>query len=186
MSDDQPPLPGSEPPRRPAKRPRGGGSDANSRLTQALLRLDELETRTRQLADENARLRTDVDRMRGLYDHAPPPFHWDDLEPDERERLEGQLHTWVTDVLRLYCPDTAQLLKPCWWQHLPVRRRVTAVWLAWLGGYRHAKRKHADPEFWDRVVLPALDKFLPEHLGNPRDPCEVHNRRTQQAGADRA
>jgi hypothetical protein len=178
VTDDQPPIPGApEPPRRPPKRPRGG--DAGARLTQALLRIDALETRSRELQDESTKLRSTVDWMRGLYDKAPPPFHWPDLKPEELALRWPQFIRWVDEVLLARRPDVKALLKPCWYEHVDCLDHVTALWLAWLGAYRHPKRKHTDPADWTEKHLPALRDVLKDYLGAPRDDvCKLgHDRR---------
>lgn len=115
-----------------------------------------------------------LERLLAAHDNAPPPFHWDDLDDDERGQREDDLRAWVRDVLAVWHPVQYALLdaKPCWWDHLDVRQHVTAAWLAWLGAYRAAGRKRGDPATWLRVELPYLETALQRLLGPVRDRCE--------------
>lgn len=180
MSDDQPPLPGTGPPRRPPKAPRGSSGDASSRLTQALLRIGELETNLRQLQDEVTRAVTLAEEVKGVHDQAPPPYYCPQLGEPQQAEFERAVRIWVYDVLRHDWRAVRMVLKPCWWEHPDAREHVCAVWFAWLGAYRAPRRSLQGPDTWVRQSIPALRDALPGYLGAGRDECDIHRGWTWQ------
>lgn len=139
-------------------------------LTQEVAALRQLLHETRAaLAAQGEQL----DELTEANRRTPPPFSWDDLSPEDRERRETALRAWVDDVLSVWHPHVGAALRPCWWDHLHVRAHVTASWLAWEGAYRARGRKPTDPDDWVTRRLPALLVTL-TNTWAARHPCDTH------------
>lgn len=104
----------------------------------------------------------------------PMPFSWGDLRPADHANRRGDINRWITETFHDETPDTAKLVKPCWWEHPDVRTHLTAVWLAWIGAYRATGRKHDAPAIYLEQRLPRLRHMLRTYLGDETEPCTIH------------
>jgi hypothetical protein len=139
-------------------------------LTQEVAALRQLLHETRTTQGEHGEA---LEELTDAHRKTPPPFSWDDLSPEDRERREAALRVWVDVVLRVWHPHVGTALRPCWWDHLHVRAHVTAAWLAWEGAYRARGRKPTDPADWIERRLPALHAAL-TNTWSARQPCDTH------------
>lgn len=124
-------------------------------------------------------LRLDIDRLRDAHDAAPPPFHFDDLSPEDRAERETQMREWVRGTLTKWHPTVATNLRPCWDTHLEIVAAVQAAWLAWCACYRATTRRGTDPASWHKDWLPALHRQLRESHGEEFGPCVACERTTE-------
>ena len=163
-------------PTRDGAQPSRGRGDAKSKVIALTLKVDQLRT---QLAEERAhreQLTAAVEKIQRANDHAPPPFHWDDLAADERAQHEQELVKWVQEVLAEWLPEVHEKLRDCWWDHKQLRYHMTTTWLAWNGAFRHAGRTPAHPDGWMRVVVPALHQALETYHGDKPGKCRTCER----------
>lgn len=125
------------------------------------------------VTEEVARIAEVLDRLVAQHDRAPAPFHWDDLEPDEREKRWVAFTEWVDTVLRPWLPRHTKALRSCWEDHPGVVYLLTAAWFAWGAAARGDGRKGPEMLAWMKDMRSLHDDLVAE-LGNPNVPCNDH------------
>ena len=77
-------------------------------------------------------------------------WDWAHLDDEGAADTWADLAEWVEWLVTRY--DLGDELPPCWWAHPPITEELTALWVAWLGAYRHPEAGWDRPLNWHKEL----------------------------------
>ena len=93
-----------------------------------------------------------------------PPWHWPNLDPDERDFLETTLDLFVTDYNNHLALKPEHLIPACWRQHPYMGQVLPVLFFSWVNSHRLADAGISDAMYFHLHDLPnfrvSADDFL--------------------------
>jgi hypothetical protein len=100
-----------------------------------------------------------------------PPWHWANLDPDERDFLEATLDLFVTDYNAHLALKPDHLIPACWRQHPYMNQVLPVLFFAWVNSHRTATAAVSDATYFHLRDLPTFRDHLGDYLGPPAPSC---------------
>lgn len=100
-----------------------------------------------------------------------PPWHWGNLDPDERDFLEATLDLFVTDYNAHLALKPDHLIPACWRQHPYMCQVLPVLFFSWINAHRLAGASISDATYFHLHDLPTFRDNLNEYLGPPASSC---------------
>ena len=96
-----------------------------------------------------------------------PPWHWGNLDPDERDFLEATLDLFVTDYNAHLALKPDHLIPACWRLHPYMGQVLPVLFFAWVNSHRTATAASATPctSTCTTCRLPGPPRRLPRPAG---------------------
>jgi len=108
-----------------------------------------------------------LDRLIGVR----PPWHWANLDADERDFLEEVLDLFVTDYNAYLALKPEHLIPACWRLHPYMTQVLPVLFFAWVNSHRTATAGIGDATYFHLHDLPIFRDHLADYLGPPATSC---------------
>ena len=123
-----------------------------------------------------------LDRLIGVR----PPWHWANLDADERDFLEEVLDLFVTDYNAHLALQPDHLIPACWRQHPYMNQVLPVLFFSWINGHRLAGAGISDAMYFHLHDLPTFRDNLSDYLGPPASSCRKGFHRDPGAAMEEA
>jgi hypothetical protein len=100
-----------------------------------------------------------------------PPWHWGNLDPDERGFLEDTLDLFVTDYNAHLAVKPEHLIPACWRLHPYLNQVLPVLFFSWVNSHRTATAAVGDAMYFHLHDLPLFRDHLTDYLGPPATSC---------------
>ena len=100
-----------------------------------------------------------------------PPWHWANLDADERDFLEATLDLFVTDYNNHFAIKPDHLIPACWRHHPYMNQVLPVLFFAWINAHRTATARIGDAMYFHVRDLPHFREHLNDYLGPPAPSC---------------
>ena len=113
-----------------------------------------------------------------------PPWHWANLDHDERDFLEVTLDLFISDYNATLALKPDHLIPACWRLHPYLTQVLPVLFFAWINAHRTAAAAIGDALFFHVRDLPYFRDHLGEYLGPPAPSCRKGVHRDPGAAMD--
>lgn len=100
-----------------------------------------------------------------------PPWHWANLDPDERDFLGATLREFVADYNAHFALKPDHLIPACWRLHPYMNQVLPVLFFAWVNSHRTAAAVVGDAMHFHLRDLPYFRDHLSDYLGPPAPSC---------------
>ena len=100
-----------------------------------------------------------------------PPWHWPNLDPDEREYLEDKVDEFVTDYNAHLALKPDDLIPACWRRHPYMNQVLPVLFFSWVNSHRLPAAGISDAMYFHLHDLPDFRDRLGDYLGPPAPSC---------------